>query len=183
MTYVNPRTIAEILALAGGRIIGRTRLQKSVCALELTGLGYGFSFSYKHFGPFSDELKLSCDYADALGLIHEERKKASWGGDYSVFQTSAEHFPKEKSDTDKCREALLGVLVNADPVAVELAVTAAFLACRGFVSPWGEVVQRKQAKATPRTVLEAKELYKQMQSIDVPKALPDIQGSSLVSAG
>lgn len=178
MSYVNPKAIVEILAQAGGRIIGRTRLQKAVCALELTGLGYGFSFSYKHFGPYSEELKLTCDYADALGLIYEERKTAVWGGEYSVFGTA--EVSKEKNDTDKKREALLGIIVIAEPVALELAVTAAFLASKGFVAPWGEVIERKKAKATERAISEARELYKRLQSIEVPNPLPNITGSSLV---
>lgn len=180
MSYVNPKAVVEILALAGGKIIGRTRLQKAVCALELTGLGFGFTFSYKHFGPFSDELKFACDYADALGLIHEERKTATWGGEYSVFATHAEA-SAERSDTDKSREALLRVMVDTNPIALELAITAAFLASKGFVSPWGEVAVRKKAKATPQAMSEAKELYQQLKSVEVPKALPDIRGTSLVA--
>ena len=178
MSFVSPDAVVEILAEAGGRIVGRTRLQKAVCALELTGLGYGFSFNYRHFGPYSEELKLACDYADAKGLICEERKTATWGGEYSAFVTSAK--PKEGGDNAKNRETLLGIVVAADPVALELAVTAAFLASKGVVAPWGEVAERKRAKATARAMSDAKDLYKKMQSVNSPKPLHDMTGSSLV---
>ena len=39
--------VREIVALSGGRLIGKTRLQKAGYLLELAGLGYGFDFSYR----------------------------------------------------------------------------------------------------------------------------------------
>jgi uncharacterized protein len=43
---------ADIIADAGGKVIGRTRLQKLAYLLELADLGEGFQFQYRHYGAF-----------------------------------------------------------------------------------------------------------------------------------
>ena len=63
---------------------------------------------------------------------------------------------------------------QADSVALELAVTAAFLADNGDDDAWNEVAERKRSKATPEMMAKAKTLYRDFQKIDVPKALPAI---------
>ena len=45
--------VRDIVALAGGRIVGKTRLQKAVFILELAGVGFGFEFSYHHLKSFT----------------------------------------------------------------------------------------------------------------------------------
>ena len=170
MTNAGPKAVYEIVSQAGGCIVGRTKLQKSVCVLELTGLGYGFHFSYKHFGPYSEELKFACNDASALGLIREQRKIAAWGGEYSVFLVDETDDAARQSP----RGQLLRVMVSADPVLLELAVTAGFLAANKVLEPWSEVMERKQDKATIAAIDGAKELYREMCSIHTPRPLPVI---------
>ncbi len=64
---------ADIVRDAGGRIIGRTRLQKSVFLLSLAGFEKRFQFGYKHYGPFSESLAEAVDLAVAFDLISERR--------------------------------------------------------------------------------------------------------------
>ncbi len=174
MTYADPRAVFEIVSLAGGCIIGRTRLQKCTCGLELTGLGYGFSFFYKRFGPYSEDLKLACDDADALGLVHEQRRTANWGGEYSAFVTGAADGARDEPVKRQARVQLLKIMITADPIALELAVTAAFLAAKGVPNPWDEVKARKQAKATISAVKKAKKLYRELRTVPTPTPLPNI---------
>lgn len=168
----SPKVLGELVSLAGGRIVGRIRLQKSVCALELTGLGYGFPFSYRHFGPYSENLKIACSDADALGYIHEKTETANWGGWYSVFESTEVIQPS--SPQQKQRSELLQITANADSVELELAVTAAFLASNGINDPWREVQIRKSSKATPDRMNAAKKLYRQLASVETPEQLPAI---------
>jgi uncharacterized protein len=63
---------------------------------------------------------------------------------------------------------------QADSVALELAVTAAFLAENGYNDAWDEVAERKRAKATPEMMAKAKALYRDFQKIEVPNNLPAI---------
>ena len=46
---------ADIVRAAGGRVVGRTRLQKIGYLLELAGLGEGFPYAYRYYGPYSEE--------------------------------------------------------------------------------------------------------------------------------
>jgi hypothetical protein len=78
---------AAIVAAAGGKLLGRIRLQKLAYLLELVGLGEGFHFHHKHYGPYCEELALAVRDATLIGLLHEEEQAASWGGTYSVFTT------------------------------------------------------------------------------------------------
>ena len=78
--------VIQIVRDAGGKVVGRTRLQKIACLLELAGLGSGFSFSYKHYGPFSDELASAARFASVFSNLKEEEKPTSWGGAlFSLF--------------------------------------------------------------------------------------------------
>ena len=174
MTYRGPSAVHQIISDAGGRIVGRTRLQKCTCGLELTGLGYGFQFSYRHFGPYSEELQIACSDADALGLIEEQRKTATWGGRYSVFVANESDARRKDDDLQAVRTDLLRVMTAADPVALELAVTAAFLAADDVAEPWREVAERKQDKASPKAMEAAKGLYREMMAVPTPIPLPAI---------
>lgn len=162
---------ASLVRDAGGRVVGRTRLQKIAYILEATGLGDGFQFSYRNFGPYSDELANATWQARLLGLLKEVEKPASWGGSYSIFEAA------EGGQTDsKCPEARLRLIseaIRADAIALELAATAAFLASEGSNDAWRETQKRKPEKAAIR-MEEAHTLYTKLKEIDVPRPLPDI---------
>jgi uncharacterized protein len=160
---------ADIVRDAGGKVVGRTRLQKIAYLLEATGLGEGFTFEYRHYGPYSEQLARSVSSAELQGLIQEEEQPASWGGSYSIFTSTG----TRKNAVKAARTAILDLGVKANPVALELAATAAFLALEGNSDPWDETTRRKPEKASER-LNEAKDLYKQLQSINVPQKLPSI---------
>ena len=71
---------AAIVRDAGGCIIGRTKFQKIAFFLEAAGVGSGFPFRYKHYGPYSELLAAAAQHAAALRLIIEDEAVASWGG-------------------------------------------------------------------------------------------------------
>jgi uncharacterized protein YwgA len=175
MADANPKSVADLVYRAGGQLTGRTRLQKSACLLELAGVGYGFQFSYRLFGPYSEELQVASEDADALGLIKERKRSATWGGWYSSFDTKAtKALVTATAAVGRARSQLLKVAVSADPVQLELAVTAAFLSANGVVTPWEKVAQRKSAKATEPNMAGAKVLYKKFLRVHTPKSLPKI---------
>ena len=157
---------ADLVRDAGGRIVGRTRLQKIAFLLELTGLGDGFDFEYRHYGPYSEQLANAISTATLFGKISEEERQAQWGGSYSVFSTD---LPR-RSDIPSARMQLIDQAAQADPIALELAATAAFLAAEGEKSPWDETARRKPDKATH--LAHAKTIYSRLTRIDTPKPLP-----------
>ena len=151
---------AEIVRDAGGQIVGRTKLQKIAFFLEVAGIGAGFPFRYKHFGPYSDQLAAATQHASALRLIREIESVATWGGNYSTFYSSEQ--PGTAQDATRVR--LAREMVSADAVELELAATAAYLAYEGFADPWGETKRRKPDKADAGRLDKAKQLYARLVS-------------------
>lgn len=165
-------TAKDVGAVIGsaGELIGRTRLQKTVSLLEMTGVGYGFTFDYYKFGPYSEELAVSLDRAVDLNYAVEEERRASWGGRYSIFRA-----PQQQTSGLPPRDELISIAKSADAVALELAVTAAFLALHGSESAWDETAARKPEKATAERLAKARQLYERFSQVQgLPNPLPDI---------
>lgn len=160
---------AEIVRDAGGHIVGRTKLQKIAFFLEAAGVGDGFPFRYKHFGPYSEQLAAAAQHAAAIGLISEEERTANWGGHYSVYSTAASGSPSHPA-----RAQLAHELVEADAVELELAATAAFLAREGVSDAWAETARRKPEKAEEGRLERAQQLYQRLRQVQTPQPLPPI---------
>jgi uncharacterized protein YwgA len=160
--------IAQVIRDAGGEIVGRTKLQKTVYVLTLAGFENQFRFGYKHYGPFSEELAEAADLAAAFDVISEHQQPASWGGTYSVYRTTAGELSAQSVRVRLTQEA-----ARADAVLLELAATAAYLAREGKHQPWTETARRKPDKATDGRLERARELYGRLRSAS-ESALPDI---------
>lgn len=158
----------QIVFDAGGRVIGRTKLQKIAYLLEATGLGEGFSFEYRHYGPYSEELASAVRTATLFGNMNEEERPTTWGGSYSIYRVTS------KTTEFTARTQMAKIAADADAVELELAATAAFLALEGVSDPWAETAKRKPEKATPTRLENAKNLYRRLQGIQAPKKLPAI---------
>jgi uncharacterized protein YwgA len=171
-TFSDPEKVARIIIDAGGKIVGRTRLQKLAYFLEAAGVGEGFFFEYRHYGPFSESLAMAARNAYVLGLVEEEEKATDWGGFYSIY--SAKCSSEIASTDNQPRMNLIKLAVEADPVALELAATAAFLSKDGIEDPWEETERRKSDKAKDGRLEKAKALYAQLACIPTPRRLPQI---------
>ncbi len=159
---------ADIIRMAGGQIVGRTKLQKIAYLLEAIGVGSGFHFEYRHYGPYSEQLANATSSAKALGIIDEAEYSTNWGGWYSVFKT------QEKIDAMTPEVAkFIETASTANSVDLELAATAVFLNASGEPDPWGETASRKPEKS--KMIESAKQLYARLRTPDVPKPLPDIR--------
>ncbi len=159
---------AEIVRDAGGCIVGRTRLQKIAYILEAAGLGAGFSFRFRHFGPYSEQLADAAQTAHIVGLLIEQETPATWGGFYSTYHS---RLPRD-SDSPEARRQLAHLLVNVDAVELELAATALFLALEKINDPWAETARRKPDKADSGRLQSARQLYKKLHDIPTPRELP-----------
>lgn len=161
---------AAIICDAGGYIVGRTKLQKIGFFLEAAGVGAGFQFRYKHYGPYSEQLAAATQHAAALRLVTESESIANWGGQYSTFRTQLSY----NQQAHPARTQLAQMMVQADAVELELAATAAFLALEGFPNPWAETARRKPEKAESGRLEKAKQLYGSLRQIPTPRQLPAI---------
>ncbi len=162
--------LIEIIAAAGGELVGRTRLQKTACLLEIAGLGSGYDFRYKHYGPYSEELASAASIAPLFNDFEEEERRSSWGGTYSVFRTGAAY---HGNDDDPFKQ-IVEIARDADPVVLELAATAAFLAEEGHPDPWSETAKRKPEKVSNGRLDRARELYARLKGVPVPREFPDL---------
>jgi uncharacterized protein len=173
MTQIKPfrQKAAEIIRDAGGRIVGRTRLQKVAFLLELAGLGDGFRFEYKHYGPYSEELAEAIGVASLFGLVRIEDHPANWGGWYSTYEAT----PKAGDATSNQRSAFAREAAKVGAVELELAATAAYLAVvEGYSDPWRETARLKPEKAAKGRLESAKGAYRALMKLDVPHPLPKI---------
>lgn len=173
MSSATAKNVATIIKSAG-EIVGKTRLQKTSVLLELTGVGFGFSFDYHLFGPFSEDLTVTADRAVALGYVSEKQVRAKWGGLYSIYRVEA----REASD-NPARDQIIDIAKDADSIVLELAATAAFLASEGEADPWGELAARKPEKVTRARLSQAKDLYRRFMQVQVPTPLPAIIDGSV----
>ncbi|HWA22160.1 MAG TPA: hypothetical protein VG735_07190 [Caulobacterales bacterium] len=167
MTTPTAKDVADVIGRVG-YLVGKTRLQKTVALLELTGLGSGFSFSYHLYGPYSEELSAAVERGVLLGLIEEKEQQANWGGRYSVFTSHS------RTVDISPKQTLIELCNDANAVALELAVTAAFVAEGGEDDAWLRVSELKPEKAKPENVRKAKELYRKFLDVQVPRKLPAI---------
>ncbi len=161
---------AEIVRDAGGQIVGRTRLQKIAYIFEAAGIGAGFLFRYKHYGPYSEQLADAAQTARIFGMLNEQETHAAWGGVYSIYYSL---LPPEIR-APEARLRLAQELVSADAVELELAATALFLAYERFQDPWGETARRKPDKAEGGRLERAHQLYQRLRSVPTPRSLPPI---------
>jgi uncharacterized protein len=162
---------AAIVRDAGGRIIGRTRLQKVAYLLELAGLGDGFQFEYRHYGPYSEDLSEAIQMADVFGLVTEEERRADWGGVYSIYAAT----DRAGRPASGVRSEFAEKAAQIGPIALELAATAAYLhVSEGSKDPWEMTKRLKPEKASHGRLQLAKNAYRQLQKIKVPRPLPDI---------
>jgi hypothetical protein len=160
--------VADIVRDAGGEIVGRTKLQKSVFFLDLAGFDIPFRFGYKHYGPYSESLAEAAELAAALDLVSERQQPASWGGTYSVYSVLRTADPEPSIRVQLLREA-----VGSDPILLELAATAGYLAREGSAEPWAETARRKPDKSANGRLGRAKDLYRRLRGASRDK-IPEI---------
>lgn len=110
-----------IAAHENRRVVGRTRLQKTVKLLQRLHLPTDYLYTMFFYGPYSEGLFRDIGLLSELGLIREtEHAPAQEGGTpYFVLQAKAE---AEMADLERWRPAIRQV-EQADLVVLELAAT------------------------------------------------------------
>src|SRR5258708_6053076 len=82
------KLIVDIVALSDGRLVGRTRMQKTLYLLDAKGLRSGATYYYCNFGPFSDEVADGISDGKFVGsLIERINYRQSDGTPFSIFET------------------------------------------------------------------------------------------------
>jgi len=160
--------VRDVVVAAGGRLVGKTRLQKTIYILKIAGLSPEFSYTYHYYGPYSEEVASATKDAILDDLIAETEDVAQWGGTFSIFTTSYQ------GSVDPISRDLVTVACSSDPVTLELAATAAFLKLSGVEDWWEETRKRKPQKATAERLDQARALWNRFRTIKTPVDLPPL---------
>ena len=151
--------VVNLIEFSGGKLIGRTRLQKEAYLLDCCGADLGLSFTYHHYGPYSFELADGWDDAKAEGCIGIKEQPGRHGVPYSIFTLKEETNDTPDSfgglSADEAR-VRLDKMKDVSDVVLELAATIVFLRREGHgEGTIEELKARKPLKATSGRIKKA----------------------------
>ena len=141
--------VADVIAAAGGEIVGRIRLQKILYLLEQQGLNAKGAFRYHHYGPYSRVLDDALDRAKALKGVTEDVGFRKDGAAYSIFRVSERQVPNKIGgiETDTVRR-LISLMKPYAATVLEIAATIHWLVNVEKIADWREeLASRKGVKA------------------------------------
>ena len=166
--------MADIVNIAGGRLIGRTKLQKTVYLMHAAGWEQdAFSFCYFHYGPYSEAVVDAVDNAVLLNLLEEEEHATASGNPYWTYKSTQQAGEPATGFSDEIC-CLIRKASKANAIELELAATALYLAqeeeCE---TPWKETERRKPQKSANGLLERAKTLYTDLKNC-VPQKFPEL---------
>ena len=152
--------VVNLIALHGGELVGRTRLQKEAYLLHRCGANFDlpFPFIYHHYGPYSLALADGLIDAHAGERIDVEERLGSYGIRYAIFRSKDHDAPDRLGDLPAARvRSLLREMQDVSDIVLELAAAIVFLREEGgYVDDAvKETKARKPLKATPPRVEQA----------------------------
>lgn len=162
-----PEELVTAIVQAGdGEIIGRIRLQKIAYLLEQLGMGGEFSFSYHHYGPYSEDVATAIDFARFLDKSIEEKTQPGQIGTYSVFRLSkpADKEPEKLGNLPwaEAKKAISAMKAETS-VVIELAATIHWLKHEENLADWRpELLMRKATKASSERIKKAVALLERL---------------------
>ena len=147
--------VVGAVALSGGELVGRIRMQKIVYLLEQLGMGGDVPFEYHHYGPYSEAVSDAVTDAKFWGNIEEVVNfRVSDGAPYSTFKTTTgapAHLGK--LETQVARQSL-DKFAACTSTVLELAATAHWLSRVEKVADWRKEIESRKAGKTGNGNLE-----------------------------
>lgn len=138
--------IVGTVALSGGEIVGRIRLQKTLYLLDQLGMGSGVAFEYHHYGPYSEPISDAVTDAKFWGHLKEiVNSRVADGAPYSTFRTdfpAPDHLGALNADDAR---RYLDKFRNCSSTVLELAATAHWLAFVEKVPDWRKEIKARKA--------------------------------------
>jgi len=135
---------AVIAAHKDHKVVGRTRLQKTVKLLKRMGAPLDYDYMIHFYGPYSEGVQADIGLLENFGLVEEERRLAQDGSEYFILQA--------KEDADKLVPSKelepflkpIKTLEETDATILELAAT--YDAFREFGDDHETAMQRLRRK-------------------------------------
>lgn len=141
--------VVGTVALAGGELVGRIRLQKVVYLLDQLGMNSGAPFEYHHYGPYSEAVSDAITDAKFWGDIKEAVSfRVADGAPYSAFKTENPE-PGQLGDlsAEDAKVYLAKLAVHSSTV-LELAATVHWLAFKERCVDWRDEIEVRKAGKT-----------------------------------
>ena len=161
--------VVNLIALHGGELVGRTRLQKEAYLLHRCGANFDLPlpFTYHHYGPYSFALADGLIDARASDRIDIEERRGSYGIRYAIFRSKGDHAADDglgDLSADRVR-SLLEHMQEVSDIVLELAATIVFLREEGgyrHAAAVKETTERKPLKATAERMEQALVLLRKL---------------------
>jgi uncharacterized protein YwgA len=114
---------AVIAAHPEHKVVGRTRLQKTVKLLQRLGAPLDYDYMIHFYGPYSEAVQADIGLLERLKLVDETSHTATDGSTYYVLEARGDALKWAESETMAPFRKPIEVMNAADPVVLELAAT------------------------------------------------------------
>jgi len=160
------RYLAGIIAAhPDHKVVGRTRLQKTVKLLQRLGAPTDYDFMSYFYGPYSEGVHSDIRLLERLGLVRETAQNSRDGSEYFVITAEAAAALPELNRF----QPFIDLMQGTDPVALELAATYDSFRERG--SDHAEAMERLRLKKGPKcTVANEKAALRLLEHLGLPSA-------------
>ena len=144
--------VVNLIAMNGGELVGRTRLQKEAYLLHRCGADFDIPFTYHHYGPYSFALADGLIEAHCHDMIDMEERLGSYGVRYAIFRSKDDTEAQDhlgNLSAERVR-SLLEDMQEVSDIVLELAATIVYLRKEGGYGnkAMEETKARKPLKAT-----------------------------------
>ena len=140
--------VVSAVALSGGELVGRIRLQKIIYLLDQLGMKSGAQFEYHHYGPYSEAVSDAVTDAKFWGNIKETVSfRVTDGAPYSSFKTDNKVPTALGALSSENAQRFLEKFADCTSTVLELAATVHWLAFVERLPNWrNEIGVRKAGK-------------------------------------
>jgi uncharacterized protein len=147
--------VVGAVALSGGELVGRIRLQKVMYLLDQLGMKSDARFEYHHYGPYSEAVSDAVTDAKFWGHLKEiVTFRVADGAPYSTFKTDNPPPARLGKMTAEAARSYLGRFSTYSATVLELAATIHWLASKEAVPDWRSEIEIRKAGKTANGRLE-----------------------------
>jgi uncharacterized protein len=147
--------VVGAVALAGGELVGRIRLQKVIYLLDHLGMNSGASFEYYHYGPYSEAVSDAVTDAKFWGHLNEAVSfRVADGAPYSSFKTENQPPTQIGELSAENAKLYLDKFAGQTSTVLELAATVHWLAFKEERADWRDEIEVRKVGKTSNGRLE-----------------------------
>lgn len=141
--------VVGAVALSGGELVGRIRMQKVIYLLDQLGMGSDAAFEYHHYGPYSEAVSDAVTDAKFWGNLKEAVNfRVADGAPYSTFATSTQAPVSLGNLSGEKARGYLEKFAGCTSTVLELAATVHWLAFKEQVPDWRSELEVRKAGKT-----------------------------------